>query len=322
MGSGPNPEAVGRRRTALGAHTKGARRRYSWFRTASGQEELAAYVLLSPYLLMFVAFLVFPSAYGFYLSFTDFRLGRQTVEWIGLENYRYLVTDPLFHEVLKNTAVFVVASTALLVVVPLLLAVCLNRQFPLRNFLRAAYFVPYTLSVSVISITWWWLLDPNFGPLNYYLETWGFNPPPWLSHPDWAMTGVVIATVWWTSGFNLVLFLAGLQNIPAHLYEAAMLDGAGVIRRFWSITLPLLRPTMLLVLVLQTIASFQVFGQVYIMTAGGPAGSTRTVIQYLYEAAFVGQRMAEGAAAAWILFLIILIFSAIQFKFLSGHTEY
>ena len=291
-------------------------------RTVRRQEEVAAYLLLAPYLLMFVVFMVYPSLHGLYLSFTDARLGRLTSNWVGLENFEYVLTDPLFHTVALNTLVFVLESTPLLIVLPLALAVALNRSLPLRAFLRGAFFVPFTLSVSVISITWWWLLDNNFGLLNYYLRAAGFTPPAWLNSPGWAMVAVVLATVWWTAGYNLVLFLAGLQNIPRSVYEAARIDGANAWREFWSITLPLLRPTMLLVLIIQIIASFQVFGQVFVMTQGGPGDATRTVIQYVYESAFVGQRMGEGSAAAWVLFVIILIFSLIQFKFFSGHTEY
>ena len=289
---------------------------------ARRRDEVAAYLLLAPYLLMFVLFMVYPSLHGLYLSFTDARLGRLTANWVGLENFEYVLTDPLFHTVALNTLVFVLESTPLLIVLPLALAVALNRSLPLRAFLRGAFFVPFTLSVSVISITWWWLLDNNFGLLNYYLRAAGFTPPAWLNSPGWALVAVVLATVWWTAGYNLVLFLAGLQNIPRSVYEAARIDGANAWREFWSITLPLLRPTMLLVLIIQIIASFQVFGQVFVMTQGGPGDATRTVIQYVYESAFVGQRMGEGSAAAWVLFVVILIFSLIQFKFFSGHTEY
>lgn len=291
-------------------------------RAVHRRDELAAYLLLSPYLLMFLAFMVYPSLQGLYLSFTDARLGRATAGWIGLDNFAYVLTDPLFHTVTLNTLVFVLESTPLLIVLPLLLAVALNRQLPMRAFLRGAFFVPFTLSVSVVSITWWWLLAADFGLLNFYLRQAGMNPPAWLNSPTWAMVGVVLATVWWTAGYNLVLFLAGLQNIPRSVYEAARIDGANAWHEFWSITLPLLRPTMLLVLIIQIIASFQVFGQVFVMTSGGPGDSTRTVLQYVYEVAFVNQRMGDGSAAAWVLFVVILVFSLVQFRLLSGHTEY
>jgi len=289
-----------------------ARRREAW----------SAYLLMAPYLAAFLAFMVVPSAYGLYLSFTDFRLGAAVPKWTGLDNFSYVLTDPLFRTSVTNTVVFVLESTPALLVIPLALAVALNRSVPLRAFFRGAFFLPFTLSVSIVSICWWWLLDPNFGPAYFYLKQLGLHPPVWISNPSMAMAAVVVATIWWTAGYNMVLFLAGLQDIPLHLYEAARIDGAGAWRQFWAVTLPLLRPTTLFIVVIQLIASFQVFGQVYVMTSGGPGNSTRTVIQYVYETAFVQQQMSAGAAAAWLLFLIILVFSLAQFKFLSGHTEY
>jgi multiple sugar transport system permease protein len=286
------------------------------------QEAWSAYLLLAPYLAAFVLFTVVPSVYGLYLSFTDFRLGAVHLHWTGLDNFAYVLTDPLFRTSVGNTVVFVLESTPALIVIPLALAVALNQRLPLRAFFRGAFFLPFTLSVSIVSICWWWLLDPHFGPVYFYLRELGLHPPAWASSPQLAMAAVIVATVWWTAGYNMVLFLAGLQDIPLHLYEAARIDGAGGWRQFWTVTLPLLRPTTLFVIVIQLIASFQVFGQVYVMTGGGPGNSTRTVIQYVYETAFVRLQMAEGAAAAWMLFLIILVFSMGQFKLLSGHTEY
>jgi multiple sugar transport system permease protein len=286
------------------------------------REERAAWLLLAPYLLMFLAFLVYPSIQGLYMSFTDARLGRASAPWVGLENYQYVLTDSLFHLTVINTLVFVLESTPLLIVIPLMLAVALHRALPGRAFLRGAFFVPFTLSVSVIGITWWWLIQPQFGLINVYLQALGVTPPGWLQSGGWAMFAVVLATVWWTAGYNLVLFLAGLGAIPVSVYEAARIDGANWWHEFRHVTLPLLRPTMLLVVVIQLIASFQVFGQVFVITTGGPGDSTRTVIQYVYESAFVNQRMGDGSAAAWVLFVVILVFSVVQFRVLRGHTEY
>jgi multiple sugar transport system permease protein len=286
------------------------------------QEALSAYLLLSPYLAAFLLFTILPSVYGLYLSVTDFRLGAAHLHWTGLDNFAYVLTDPLFRTSVANTVVFVLESTPALIVIPLALAVGLNRRMALRALFRGVFFLPFTLSVSIVSICWWWLLDPHFGPVYFYLRELGLHPPGWASSPQLAMTAVVVATVWWTAGYNMVLFLAGLQDVPPHLYEAARIDGADGWRQFRAITLPLLRPTMLFVMVIQLIASFQVFGQVYVMTGGGPGNSTRTVIQYVYETAFVRLQMAEGAAAAWMLFVIILVFSLAQFRLLSGHTEY
>ncbi len=285
-------------------------------------EELTAWLLLAPYLVMFLAFLVYPSLQGLYMSFTDARLGRAAAPWVGLENYQYVLTDPLFHTTVWNTLVFVLESTPLLIVIPLLLAVALHRALPMRAFLRGAFFVPFTLSVSVIGVTWWWMLQPQFGLINVYLQALGVTPPAWFTSGAWAMFAVVLATVWWTAGYNMILFLAGLGAIPQSVHEAARIDGANWWHEFRHVTLPLLRPTMLLVVVIQVIASFQVFGQVFVITSGGPGDATRTVIQYVYDAAFVNQRMGDGSAAAWVLFVVIMIFSVLQFRFLRGHTEY
>ena len=306
------PSAALPSRAAVGRVQAAGRRHEAW----------AAYALLAPYLAAFAAFMVVPSAYGLYLSFTDFRLGSVHPHWTGLDNFVYVLTDRLFRTTVANTIVFVLESTPALIVIPLALAVALNQRLPWRAFFRGTFFLPFTLSVSIVSICWWWLLDPNFGPVYFYLKELGFRPSPWISSPPLAMAGVVTATVWWTAGYNMVLFLAGLQDIPAHLYEAARIDGAGGWRQFRSVTLPLLRPTMLFVIIIQLIASFQVFGQVYVMTSGGPGNATRTVIQYVYETAFVQLQLSEGAAAAWLLFIIILVFSLAQFRLFSGHTEY
>src|SRR5215212_3567445 len=174
------------------------------------REELAAWLLLAPYLLMFLAFLVYPSLQGLYMSFTDARLGRAAMPWVGLDNYAYVLTDPLFHTTVLNTLVFVLESTPVLIVIPLLIAVALHRDLPLRAFLRGAFFVPFTLSVSVIGITWWWLLQPQFGLINLGLQAIGIPAPGWFQSGAWAMFAVVLATVWWTAGYNLILFLAGL----------------------------------------------------------------------------------------------------------------
>src|SRR5215212_600673 len=162
------------------------------------------------------------------------------------------------------------------------------------------------------------MLQPQFVLIKLGLQAIGLPAPGWFQSGAWAMFAVVLATVWWTAGYNLILFLAGLGAIPVSVYEAAKIDGANAWREFRHITLPLLRPTMLLVVVIQVIASFQVFGQVFVMTQGGPGDGTRTVIQYVYEAAFVNRRMAEGSAAAWLLFVIIVVFSWVQFRVLRG----
>jgi multiple sugar transport system permease protein len=176
--------------------------------------------------------------------------------------------------------------------------------------------------VVTVGITWLWLLDPVVGPFNYTLRQLGLPVRPWLGDPSTAMGAIIATSVWWVTGYYLVLYLAALQDIPNHLYEAAAIDGAGAWRRFWSITLPLLRPIILLVVVLHLIGSFQLFGQVYVLTQGGPANATRTVVQTLYETGFK-DLFDFGAASAmsWVLFAIILVVSLVQFRLLRGGSE-
>ena len=215
------------------------------------------------------------------------------------------------------------ASTLPILAVPLILAVLLDRGIPLRTMLRSAFFFPFTLSVVTVGLTWLWLLDPVVGPFNYYLKTAGVPVRAWLADPSTAMWAIILTTVWWVTGYYLVIYLAGLQDIPPELYEAAAIDGASGWRRFWSITLPLLRPVLLFVLVTHVIGSFQIFGQVYILTEGGPGDATRTVVQHLYETAFRNFfHFGSATAMAWVLFMIILGFSLLQFRLLRGHTEY
>ena len=187
----------------------------------------------------------------------------------------------------------------------------------------ASFFFPFTLSVVTVGLAWLWLLDPVVGPFNYYLRALGVPARSWLADPPTAMWAIILTTVWWVTGYYLVIYLAGLQDIPRDLYEAAALDGAGGWRSFWAITLPLLRPVLLFVVVTHVIGSFQLFGQVFVLTGGGPGDATRTVVQHLYEAAFQNFfQFGAASAMAWVLFAVILVFSVLQFRLLRGHTEY
>jgi multiple sugar transport system permease protein len=286
------------------------------------REAAVAYSFLVPGLALFAVFRVYPLLDGLWLSFTNARLGRPAVAWVGLANYTRLLDDTRFHTSLWNTAFYTAASTVPILAVPLLLAVALNRG-ALRTLLRSVFFFPFTLSVVTVGLTWLWLLDPVVGPFNYYLRTAGLPARSWLADPATAMWAIILTTVWWVTGYYLVIYLAGLQDIPRELYEAAALDGASAWRSFWGITLPLLRPVLLFVFVTHIIGSFQIFGQVFVLTQGGPGDATRTVVQHLYETAFQNF-FAFGAASAmaWVLFAVILVFSVLQFRVLRGHAEY
>jgi multiple sugar transport system permease protein len=281
------------------------------------------YLFLLPALVLFLVFRVYPLVNGLWLSFTSARLGRTQYTFVGLSNYEKLLSDERFLLSLLNTAYYTAASTLPILALPLLLAVALNRDVPLKALLRGAFFFPFTLSVVTVGLTWLWLLDPLVGPFNYYLKQIGLPVGSLLAEPRSAMWGIVVTSVWWVTGYYLVIYLAGLQDIPRHLYEAAAIDGAGTWRSFWAITVPLLRPVFLFVFVIHIIGSFQIFGQVFIMTQGGPGDVTRTVVQHLYETAFQNLfAFGSASAMAWVLFAVILVFSVIQFRILRGHAEY
>jgi multiple sugar transport system permease protein len=281
------------------------------------------YLFLLPACLLFLLFRVYPLFNGLWLSFTNARLGRAEYAFVGLSNYEKLLDDPRFLHSLVNTAYYTVASTLPILALPLLLAVLLNRGVAFKALLRGAFFFPFTLSVVTVGLAWLWLLDPVIGPFNYAMRQIGLPLPSLLAEPGTAMWGIVLTSVWWVTGYYLVIYLAGLQDIPRHLYEAAAIDGAGPWRSFWSITLPLLRPVFLFAFVIHIIGSFQIFGQVFVMTQGGPGDATRTVVQHLYETAFQSLfAFGSASAMAWVLFAVILVFSVLQFRILRGHAEY
>jgi multiple sugar transport system permease protein len=219
-----------------------------------------------------------------------------------------------------NTLLFVLLSTPLVVGAGLMLALALNKGGKWVGLLRTLFFAPYVLSVSVLTLIWSFMLNPQLGLVGSFFKSIGLDPISFLTSPTWAMPAIVITTLWWTVGFNVVLFLAGLQDIEPSLYEAAEIDGAGGLSRFRHITVPGLERTTLLVVVLQIIASFQIFGQVFIMTRGGPGGATRVSVQHIYESGFRDFELGYASAMSVFLFLVMVIFSAIQFRLLRDRA--
>jgi multiple sugar transport system permease protein len=276
---------------------------------------LYALLYLAPFLVVFLTFHVYPIFYGLYVSLTAWDL-LTPPRWVGLANYVNLTHDSLFLTSLRNTALFVVLEAPMAVVIPLCLALLVNERMPGRTIFRSAFVTPLMISAASVGVLWQWIYNPALGLVNYYAQAVGLPGQSWMSQAGWATFAIVITTIWWTSGFNLVLFLAGLQNIPEHLYDAAKVDGAAAWALFWNITLPSLRPTMLFVTVTTLIGAFRVFVQVLVMTnnSGGPFDSTRTVVMHLYQTGFQFFRMGGAAAIAWVLFLIILVFTVIQFR--------
>lgn len=277
------------------------------------RDTVSGWMFLLPFLFVYSAFLVYPFFRGVWISLHDWDLLIGDLGWTGLDNYvRMFTRDDTFWVSVGNTLEFVILSTPLLVILGLLLALALNRPLPAMGIFRTIFFSSYVLSISVLTLIWFMLLNPNRGILASFLERFGIEPIAWLTDPNLAMPAIVITTVWWTAGFNVILFLAGLQDIPRAIYEAASIDGATPIRQFFSITLPLLRRTLMLVVILQVIASFQIFGQVFLMTKGGPSGTTRVLVQHIYERGFRGFELGYGSAMAVFLFTVMFAISMVQ----------
>ncbi len=291
-----------------------AERRQTYLKPAA-REAIAAYLFLLPNLVGFLVFTVLAVVASAAISLTNWDL-LSAPEFVGLDNYRTLLTDdPLFRSVLVNTAYFTGASVPLAIVISLALALALNQGIRGLPLFRAAYFMPVITAMVVVALIWRWFYNPDFGVLNYLLLKLGVrNPPNWLADRRWAMPAVIIMAVWKQLGYNMVIFLAGLQAIPDNLYEAAAIDGAGRWARFRHITLPLLTPTTFFILIVSLIGSLQVFDAVLVLTGGGPANATRTIVFHIWEQAFQFLKMGYAAAVAWILFFLIFAITLVQWR--------
>jgi len=278
----------------------------------------SGYLYALPYLLLFGVFIVAPLLYGLGLSLFQWEmLSRLKPRFIGAANYLEALHDPYFWKALGATFRFVVMEVPFTIGLALLIAVGLKSLRGKRQaFYRAAYFAPTILTISVAGLLWRWFYNSEFGLFNAYLGHLGIKIP-WLTDTGWAMLSIVLMTLWWTVGGPMVVLLAGLQNIPPHYHEAAALDGATGWQSFRHITLPLLRPVLLFVVVINIIGAFQVFGQTFMITRGGPELSTRSLVQYIYDTAFNHYRMGYAAALSWLLFLVIAVFSLTQFRLMK-----
>lgn len=281
---------------------------------------LTPYLFLAPYLALFCAFMLIPIGYGVWISLHEWDYLLPDKPWAGLSNYTelfdsesYLFDD--FWKSMKATGIFTVASVPFLIVIPLGIALLLNRSFPGRNLFRALYFTPYVLGVAVVGLLWRYLLDPNVGVLNYLLGLVGLpDDTPWTNGLPWAWVGLVGMTVWWTLGFNAVVFLAGLQDIPPELYDAAKVDGSSRWQEFWHVTLPGLRPVTAFVVTMTILASANMFGQSFLVTRGAPGEETRTAIMYIAQEGLRNFRMGNAAAMGFVLALCLAVVSVINFR--------
>ena len=272
----------------------------------------AALPFLAPFLAIYAVLLVYPLFYGIWISLHDWELVGGFREWAGTLNYQDLWHDPLFWRSARNTLWFVALTVPSMTLVALLLALAVQGPGRLRAVLRSVFFLSSVFSVTVVTLVWQMVLSSDRGLIAPVFEALGFAPVNFLGSPTWAMPSIVVTTLWWGVGLPMALFLAALGQIPRELYEAAELDHASRWTTLTRITLPAIRHTLILVLVLQIVAQFQIFGQPFLMTQGGPAGTTRTLVQYIYETAFRDWLVGYGAAIAMVLFAMMLVFSMLQ----------
>jgi multiple sugar transport system permease protein len=271
------------------------------------RDNLPALALLAPFLLAFLLFFLVPALETFWLSLTESSLTR-TNGFVGLANYATLIHDASFWDALGNTFYFALLTVIPLTALGLVMALLVNRFVAAQGWLQGVFFLPFVLPISVMTLIADWMLQPSSGIVNHLLG----GQRPWLADPAWALPAVAIGTVWWTVGFNMLLFLAGLRNIPRDQYEAAALDGARGWRLFAHITWPALRPVTTTCLILQLIASLKVFGQTYILTSGGPFNTTRVTLHYMYETAFTQSDAGYAAAIAMAFVAVVIVLSLLQ----------
>jgi multiple sugar transport system permease protein len=270
-----------------------------------------------PYLVAFVLFLVGPVVYGLYMAFTDQSLTGSGGSLVGVSNFGEALQDPQVWSTLANTVAFTLMSSVPLVVLSLALALLVHAVRPGQWLWRLTFFAPFLLPVTVVTILWTWMYQPDLGLFNAGLGALGADGIGWLTDENIALWSIALTTVWWTLGFNFLLYLAALQNIPQHLYEAASIDGAGTWRRLFSVTLPMLARTTSLVVILQLLASLKVFDQIYLMTMGGPNNSTRSILEYVYDTGFTNYRLGYAAAISYVFFALIVVLSLAQGWFMS-----
>ncbi|MBI3003897.1 MAG: sugar ABC transporter permease [Ignavibacteriales bacterium] len=287
--------------------------------TGASSIRRAVFLFLAPALLPILVFFFLPAVAAFAISFTDFdiySLGDfRNARFVGFKNYIQLFDDTLFWKAMKNTLYYVLVGGPLSVAVSLAAALLVNARLArFRGFFRTVYFAPVVTTLVAVAIVWRYMYHPRFGILNYALNFFGIDPVDWLGDPLWAMPAIILLSVWKGFGYNMIIFVAGLQSIPGELYEAARIDGAGWWQQFKRITLPMLAPTSVFIGIVTMINNFQLFAEPYVMTQGGPVHSTLSIVLLMYEQGFRWWNMGYSAAIAFVLFGIILVVSLAQSK--------
>ena len=275
---------------------------------------------LTPAALISLVFVVIPIIYSLYLSFHEWSILIPDKPFVGLDNYRRLLHSEEFWQAMRNTVIYTVSVVIIGTALSLFIAVLLNRKLRLQSFYRTAYFMPVVTSTVAVAVVWTWIYNPQYGMMNYLLRLVKLPTCNWLVDPNWALPAIIIMSIWKNIGYNMVIFLAALQQIPQEYREAASIDGAGALDIFRHVTWPLLKPTTSFVLIMGTIFSFRVFGPVYVMTGGGPMRRTTVIVYHIYQRAFEFREMGYASAMSWVLFLVVLVLTLVQRKF-TGRGE-
>lgn len=287
------------------------------------REILAAYLFLSPALLLFLIFIAGPLLGAFGLSLFSWDMFT-SAQFVGLANYGKLLNDTAAHTAIWNTAVFTFWSLVLHIGIGMLLALAVNRAIAgaLKYFLRTAYFFPFIMSWASVSLMWLYLLDSNFGIIDYYLGKLGLPEPNWLQTTATALPALITVDLWRTLGFTFVILLAGLTSVPPHFYEAARLDGANAWQRFWHVTLPLMSPTLLFTCIITVVGAFQIFDPMFVMTNGGPGTATTSIVLYIYQTGFQNFQVGYASTLALVVFLVIMVLTVIQLRISRRWVHY
>lgn len=290
-----------------------------WFRRHN--EAVFAYLFMAPILLHLLTFVAFPLVYSLWLSLHNASGFVGDSHYVGLANYQTLLESGEFWRVAGQTVYFVIGSVPVRMALGLGLALLLDQQIRGRTFYRLMFFSPYVTSMVAVSVIWVWIFDPTWGLLDYVLSVFHVPALQWLADPNQAMPAIIIVAIWKSVGFAMLVYLAGLQGIPSHYYEAAKVDGANHWARFRLVTFPLLLPTTFFLLVTETIGSSQVFDVVFVMTGGGPVQATRVIVFYLYQYAFQFFKLGFASAVAWVLFVFILVVTLVQWFMFPGRDQ-
>lgn len=293
-------------------------------RSKKKKYNIAPYLFIAPNFIGFCVFILIPVLVSFVVAFTDFNIfkGFGESRFVGIENFTGMFADEWFLAALRNNLIYTVVTIPVILGGSIVLATVLNDKVYCRTVLRVMIFIPYIASVVAISVIWMLILNPSQGILNNFLRDLGMaNPPGWLGDPKWALPAVILVGIWAGLGYNTIIYMSGLQSVPKNLYEAAKIDGASGIQLFFHITVPMLRNTTFFLLITNIIGSFQVFGQINIMTGGGPGNATTVLAHYIYLSGFRYHKMGYASAMAWFLLLIIFIVTLFQWKIQRKHEE-